>query len=374
MPTQLKQDERFMRMALALGRRGLGQTWPNPAVGAVIVAGGHVIAQGATQRGGRPHAERVALAKIGAAARGSTIYVTLEPCSHHGKTPPCVDALLEAGVTRVVTPLTDPDSRVAGRSHALLRENGIDVTQHILAEEAFRLHRGHILRVTIGRPNVMVKVAQTLDGYAAGLDGERLMITGAKANAHVHMLRMHADVIMVGVETVIKDDPQLNVRLPGLEARSPLPIVLDSSLRIPLTSFLVQSARQRPLWVITTEKACPKKEKALIDQGVDVIRVASQEGRVDLTAALKALALRGVTRILCEGGPSLIESLAAAQLIDEAVIITSPQTLQEAGLAAIGPYFRAALADDLVPLAVTGWGQDQMQHCERPQSFYEKSR
>src|SRR4051812_42144334 len=207
-------DERLMAMALTLGERNLGLTWPNPSVGAVIVdrTGDQplILAQGATQPGGRPHAERIALAAAGETARGATLYVSLEPCSHHGKSPPCVDAVIASGIGRVVSAIEDPDERVAGRGHALLREAGIAVDVGCLSGRARRSHRGHILRVTQGRPAVFLKLARTTEGFAGSLSGPRLMITGEGANARVHLMRAHADAIMVGIGTVLADDPLLD--------------------------------------------------------------------------------------------------------------------------------------------------------------------
>src|SRR5918997_3947425 len=212
-------DARFMRLALSVGARHLGRTWANPSVGAVLVdqERGTVLAQRATGEGGRPHAERVALDAAGPAARGATLYVTLEPCSHHGRTPPCADAIVAAGIARVVGALDDPDPRVAGLGYARLRAAGIAVTVGVGAPEAARAHRGHVLRGTEGRPALTLKLAQTADGFAARRSGPRLLITGERANARVHLLRAHADAVMVGVETVNADDPLLTVRLPGLE-------------------------------------------------------------------------------------------------------------------------------------------------------------
>ncbi len=244
-------DHRAMRLALALGRRHLGCTWPNPSVGAVVVADGRIVGQAATAPGGRPHAEPLALAMAGDAARGATLYVSLEPCSHHGRTPPCTDAAIAAGIARVVTAMEDPDPRVAGRGHALLREAGIAVETGLLREEARRDHRGHVSRVTRGRPSLHLKLARTRDGFAAPSGGERLKITGAVADGVVHLWRAHADAIMVGIGTARADDPSLTVRLPGLSDRSPLRIVLDSTLRLTPSTHLVRGARDIPTLVVT---------------------------------------------------------------------------------------------------------------------------
>ncbi|MCJ2132131.1 bifunctional diaminohydroxyphosphoribosylaminopyrimidine deaminase/5-amino-6-(5-phosphoribosylamino)uracil reductase RibD [Methylobacterium sp. E-045] len=330
-----------MRLALAIGRRNLGRTWPNPSVGAVVVAGEtgreRIIGQGVTAPGGRPHAEPLALAMAGEGARGATLYVTLEPCSHHGATPPCVDAIIASGITRVVTAIQDPDSRVAGRGHARLVEAGIAVTQDVLRDEAARDHRGHITRVTMGRPSLHLKLARTLDGFAAGAPDERLRITGPIADGAVHLWRAHADAILVGIGTARADDPSLTVRLPGLSQRSPLRIVLDSTLRLSPTSHLVRSARDIPTLVVTTRSAPIHAKRMLASFGVETVQVsACSHGRIDLSAALSRLAEHGLTRICCEGGPHLADSLAAADLVDVCTLVTGPRAIGGGGLPAVG--------------------------------------
>lgn len=263
-PEQVLRDERLMRLAIALGERNLGLTWPNPSVGAVVVDdfGDHpvILAQGITQPGGRPHAERMALAAAGERARGATLYVSLEPCSHHGKTSPCADAVVEAGIRRVVSGIEDPDVRVTGQGHQRLRAAGTEVVAGCLAGAAYRAHRGHITRVTKGRPAVTVKLARTTEGFAGSRKGARLMITGEIANARVHLMRARADAIMVGVGTVLVDDPLLNVRLPGLEARSPIRVVVDSHLRTPPGARIIRTAREVPTWIVATTTAPAEAE------------------------------------------------------------------------------------------------------------------
>lgn len=336
-----QRDERFMRLAIALGERNLGLTWPNPSVGSVVVDESGdapvVVAQGATQPGGRPHAERVALAAAGARARGATLYVSLEPCSHHGKTPPCAEAVVEAGIARVASAIEDPDQRVAGLGHERLRAAGIEVITGCLEPLARRAHRGHMTRVIKGRPAVTVKLARTTEGLAGSRQGPRLMITGEIANAKVHLMRAHADAIMVGVGTVIADDPILNVRLPGLESRSPIRIVVDTHLRTPLTSRVVTGAREIPTWIVTTVQAPVEAERALVTQGVEVLRVSADEaGRVSLPEALQLLGTRGLTRVFCEGGPGLADSLAQADLIDELILITGRSARGQGDIPALG--------------------------------------
>lgn len=366
-------DKGFMATALALGARNLGHAAPNPSVGAVIVAstatGPLVVGRGVTHPGGRPHAERVALDRAGEAARGATMYVTLEPCSHHGRTSPCSQAIVEAGIARVVSAIEDADPRVRGQGHAQLRAAGIAVEVGLGEAEAFRQHRGHFLRVTEGRPAVQVKLAQTADGIAAR-PGTRLMITGRAANDRVHLMRAHADAIMVGVGTVLADDPQLTVRLPGMDEQSPLRIVVDSALRTPLTAGLVQTAGAWPTWIIATETAPVGAEKELRAAGVEVMRVAAgPEGRVDLAAMLQLFGSLGLTRILCEGGPALAEALARADLVDEVTLITASHAYDghEAGIAALGPALAAALAGEgaLARFGEALAGEDHLAFWER---------
>jgi diaminohydroxyphosphoribosylaminopyrimidine deaminase / 5-amino-6-(5-phosphoribosylamino)uracil reductase len=325
-------DAFFMNNALAMGRRHKGLTYPNPSVGAVIVSPDKIIlGRGVTHHGGRPHAERVAFAEAGFAAKGATLYVTLEPCSHHGKSPPCVEAIMEAGITRVVSALTDPDPRVAGRGHAALEQAGIAVTVGVLGDQALKDHQGHITRILINRPFLTLKLAQTRDGYA-GIAGQRLLITGEEARTRTHMMRMRHDAILVGIGTVLADNPHLNVRLPGLEDRSPHRVVLDSTLKLPLTSHLVQTASKIPLWVITTFNASPEREKELALRGVKVLRTQSDDhGRVTITDALRLLADEGITRLFCEGGPMLADALA--DTVDDIITITSPHNVAEASSA-----------------------------------------
>src|SRR6478735_7525404 len=241
-PTNPALDHRFMRLALALGRRGLGRTWPNPAVGAVIVKDGVVVGRGWTQPGGRPHAETEALKRAGKAAQGATLYVTLEPCSHQGKTPPCVDAIIRAGITRVVSALEDPNPEVAGKGYAKLSERGVAVDTGLGAEEAAHHHAGHIRRMREGRPQVLLKLAASSDGKA-GLPGRKPAgITGELARARVHQMRAEADAILVGIGTVLSDDPHLTCRLPGMLEWSPVRVILDARLRMPLATSLVGTA------------------------------------------------------------------------------------------------------------------------------------
>lgn len=340
-------DRRMMRAAISFGRRNLGLTAPNPSVGALVVRDGVIVGRGVTSRSGRPHAETIAIDEAGEKARGATLYVSLEPCSHYGRTPPCADAIIKAGITRVVSALDDPDPRVAGRGHRMLLDAGIAVERLVCDEEARLANLGHILRVSGNRPMVTLKLAETADGYASGdRHDPRLYITGQAANNLTQIWRSQADAIMAGIDTVIADDPLLTVRLPGLEKRKPLRVVLDSKLRLPLQSRLVQTAADFPLIVICGVDAPREAAAQLAQAGVECIRVAcGAEGRIDLAAALGALAARGVTRVFSEGGPRIAAQLIAAGLADETIVFTSPKPLGRGGTRSLESSARELLAD-----------------------------
>ena len=324
-----------MRAALALARRGLGTVWPNPAVGCVIVKDGRVVGRGWTQPGGRPHAETEALAMAGKSASGATVYVTLEPCAHHGKTAPCADALISAGVSRVVVAVQDPDPRVAGKGIDRLRLAGIPVTEGVLHKDASEINAGFFLRVSNGRPLVTLKLASTLDGRIATHSGESRWITGNEARAAAHMLRAETDAIMVGSGTALHDDPDLTCRLPGLVERSPVRVVVDGRLRLPLTSRLVATANDVPTWLLTLEGGEAFRREAYEEAGVDVVEVAAgPDGAIDLALALEALAESGVTRVLVEGGAHLAAALLRAGLVDRLVWFRAPRLIGGDGLPA----------------------------------------
>lgn len=332
-----------MALALALGRRGLGRTWPNPAVGAVIVKDGAIVGRGWTQPGGRPHAEVEALRRAGDAARGATLYVTLEPCSHFGKSPPCADAIVAAGLARVVSALEDPNPDVAGRGHARLRAAGIVVDVGIGEAEARRDHAGHIRRMRDGRPHVALKLAISADGKVAGAGRRPLPITGEAVRERVHLMRAQSDAILIGIGTALADDPMLTCRLPGMAALSPVRVVLDSALRLPRGSRLVQSARQVPVWVIAGLDAPRQAEESLRAQGVEVWRAEATNGRLDVAAVLKLLAARGITRLLVEGGPTVAAAFLAVDLVDEATLFVSPKSVGSDGIDAFNPSAEIAL-------------------------------
>lgn len=331
-------DIRHMRHALALAARGLGRTAPNPAVGCVIVtADGCIAGRGWTAPGGRPHAETQALAQAGRAARGASVYVTLEPCAHYGKTPPCAQALIEARVARVVVAVTDPDPRVNGKGLALLRAAGIAVTEGICAAAATELNAGFFLTRRENRPLVTLKLAASLDGKIAAADGSSRWITGGEARRYGHLMRARHDAIMIGVGTALADDPELTCRLPGLENRSPVRVVLDSMLRLPGWSKLAQTARQIPVLVYTSANPDSEEAAALIRQNVLVVPVARDgRGRPDLSAVLADLAGRGITRVLAEGGAGLAASLLDRGFADRVLRFSAPLALGAGGTDGFG--------------------------------------
>src|ERR1700743_1316906 len=309
-------DQRFMQLALTLGRRGQGRSWPNPAVGAVVVKEGVIVGRGWTQAGGRPPAEPVALAQAGEAARGATLYVTLEPCSHVGKSPPCADAVIAAGISRVVSAIEGPNPEVAGQGHAKLGNAGIAVDVGLMAEEAARAHAGHFRRIRDHRPHVIAKLAVSTDDKIAGPGHKTVAITGDPATARTHRLGARCDAVLVGIGTVLADDPLLTCRLPGMETRSPVRVVLDRALRIPGAGRLMHSARQTPLWVMTSETSEAAAAARLGAAGAQVMRLHATQGGLDLSAVLHALSDKGITRLMVEGGARMASSFVAGSLVD----------------------------------------------------------
>jgi diaminohydroxyphosphoribosylaminopyrimidine deaminase/5-amino-6-(5-phosphoribosylamino)uracil reductase len=327
-----------MRAAIALARRGLGNCWPNPAVGCVLVRDGRVVGRGWTQPGGRPHAETEALARAGAAARGATAYVTLEPCAHHGRTPPCAAALIAAGVARVVIACDDPDPRVDGRGVAMLRAAGIPVDEGCEATAATEGLAGFLSRVRRGRPVFAWKTATTLDGRIATAGGDSQWITGPAARRRGHLLRASHDAIMVGAGTALADDPLLTCRQPGLGRHQPLRLVVDGQCRLPPDSRLARSAGAHPVWLLTTEPAATKENaRALREAGVEVCVIGQGgDGHVDLTTAAQYLGRRGLTSVLVEGGGGLAAALLRAELVDRVYWFRNPSLVGGDGIAAIG--------------------------------------
>ncbi len=328
-------DARYMTLALALGRRGMGRVWPNPAVGCVIVRDGVIVGRGWTADGGRPHAEPQALAQAGAAARGATAYVTLEPCAHHGQTPPCAEALIAAGVARVVVATGDPDPRVAGRGCAMLRAAGIVVTEGILAAQAQADHAGFLLRVTQGRPFVTLKLALTLDGRIATRTGESRWITGPQARRMVHMMRARHDAVMVGAGTARADDPSLTVRDLGI-SRQPVRVVLAAGLDLPQDGALARTAAEVPLWLCHDTALTGDRIADWAARGAHLLPCAMADGKIDPASVLDALAGRGITRVFCEGGGALAASLLRAGLVDALEVFSAGLLIGSEGVPGIG--------------------------------------
>ena len=333
-------DVRYMGLALQLGRRGLGQVWPNPAVGCIIVNRGRIVGRGRTMVGGRPHAEVMALHEAGSAAKGATVYVTLEPCAHHGHTPPCAAALVDAGVARVVVATGDPDPRVDGGGLTMLREAGIAVTTGVLEAQALQDHAGFLGRVTRQKPYVTLKIATTIDGRIATKTGESQWITGPAARCVVHAMRAKHDAVMVGAGTLRADDPQLTVRGMGAR-RQPVRVVVSSNLDVPLDARMFATTQEAPVWVCHG----PADATDLTATGAESLPCALNDGRVDLTDALTALAGKGLTRVFCEGGGGLASSLLAAGLVDRLEVFQAGKVIGGDGLSAVAPMGVNALTD-----------------------------
>lgn len=336
-------DDTYMALALSLGRRGQGQTWPNPAVGCVIVKDGRIVGRGWTAPGGRPHAEPQALARAGTAARGATAYVSLEPCAHHGKTPPCADALIAAGIARVVAPLQDDDPRVSGRGFARLRAAGVQVTTGVLADRAAADLAGFFLRLREGRPRVTLKLAASFDGRIATATGDSQWITGPAARRAVHAMRARHDAVMVGAGTARADDPALTVRDLGI-TRQPVRIVVSRRLDLPLGGILAQTAATVPLWLCHGPDADPRLIEAWTGLGARLIPCATAAGQIDATALLQALGQAGLTSVFCEGGGALAASLLAAGLVDDLIGFTAGVMIGAEGQPALGALGLARLA------------------------------
>ncbi len=326
-----------MDQAIRVSRRALGDTAENPPVGCVIVKDGRVIGTGHTCCGGRPHAETQALAMAGEAARGADVYVTLEPCAHHGRTPPCAEALAEAGVARVFVAVEDPDARVAGRGLEILREAGIEVHTGLLAEKAREVLAGYLMRKQEGRPRVTLKLAVSRDGFIAATPGAPTAITGAPARHWAHLMRAQSDAILVGVDTVIADDPMLTCRLPGLERRSPVRVVLDSRLRIPKGAALLHTPDAAPTWIATT-MAGRERARQIVAECPHVRILAlphDAKGRVDLPALLKRLAEEGISNLLVEGGAQVARSFVEQELVDAVALFEAPEKELGGGVPAL---------------------------------------
>jgi diaminohydroxyphosphoribosylaminopyrimidine deaminase/5-amino-6-(5-phosphoribosylamino)uracil reductase len=357
-----------MNAALELARRGLGRTWPNPAVGCVIVNDGRVVGRGWTQPGGRPHAETEALARASTLADGATLYTTLEPCSHHGKTPPCADAVINAGVARVVAALEDPDPRVKGEGFARQRAAGIAVEIGLGAQAAAEINAGFLTRLAKGRPLVTLKLATTLDGRIATASGESRWITGEAARRRAHLLRAGHDAVMIGAGTALADDPELTCRLPGMADRHPVRIVADAGLRLPLTAKLVATAARSPTWIVTREGGDAARHDGFRAAGVELIELPGHPQGIDLSEALQALGKRGLTRILVEGGGQLAAALLRQDLVDRIAWFHAPSVIGGDGIAAVAAMGRGKLAE--IPrferLTLEPVGEDVLETLSRP--------
>ena len=327
-------DERWMRLALGLARRGLGRVWPNPAVGCVLVKNGRVVGRGWTQPGGRPHAEVGALAQAGKDAQGATAYVTLEPCAHHGQTPPCAVALIDAHVARVVSALPDPDPRVSGRGHAMLADAGVDVVTGVMSALAAETNLGFLTRITKSCPMITLKLAASLDGRIATPSGDSRWITGTQARRIVHMMRATHDAVMIGSGTAIADDPDLRVRDLGLAERSPVRVIIDSTLKTPTSGRLGQTARDTPVWLCHRSDADATSWQ---QTGARLISCRTNEtGGVDLKDALEQLALEGITRVFCEGGGRLAAALVRENLVDRLITFSAGLAIGGDGRPSLG--------------------------------------
>ena len=362
------EDERFMAEAIRLSLTHLGLTSTNPSVGCLIVREGVVIGRGVTALGGRPHAEPQALADAGKAARGATAYVTLEPCSHYGKTPPCAEALIAYGVRRVVISVTDPDQRVSGRGITMLREAGIEVDTGVLEQEGRRSLTGYLMRQTRNRPYVTLKLAVSADGMIGRTGKGQVRITGDLARAEVQMLRAKSDAILVGIGTAIADDPELTCRLPGLEDRSPLRIVIDEDLQLPLGSKLVKTARQYPVIAVAghqspfddnTDSAFIGRRAALDAAGVEVLQSNSGEpGEL-----LEALGTRGISSLLVEGGAKTARRFLDADLVDRILLFRGPADIGEGGIES--PVVKSNIPPSFMHIGESQFGDDRCDEYER---------
>ena len=328
--TNMKEDERFMKRALRLSERARGQTSPNPLVGAVLVRDGRIVGMGYHRRAGTPHAEAVALDRAGEQAEGAALYVTLEPCCHFGRTPPCVDRIIERGVSKVVCALIDPDPRVSGRGIEKLMKAGTEVRLGVLEEAARKTNEVYLKYITTGLPFVTLKMAQSLDGRIATSSGDSKWITGEQARRFVHRLRSQVDAVMVGVDTVIRDDPQLNVR--WVKGKHPIRIVLDSRLRIPMASQVFEG--ERTILAIT-ERSSEEKRRLVEEKGARVWMLPERDGRVDLTKVMRKAGQEGITSILIEGGRQVATSALTAGLVDKLLIFIAPKLIG-AGTDAVG--------------------------------------
>lgn len=357
-----ERDRVFMKEAVRLALRGKGHTSPNPMVGAVVVKNDVIVGRGFHEYVGGPHAEVNALGQAGPEARGAELYVTLEPCNHHGRTPPCTQAVLRSGIARVVMGMLDPNPKVTGGGKDFLEKCGIQVETGILETECRRLNQAFIKHSTTGIPFVSLKVAATLDGRIATRTGDSRWISNEKSRLFVHHMRHASDAVLVGIGTAVRDDPELSVRLPGKKiSREVVRIVLDSKLRLPPDSRLARTARDIPLWVVCTEAAPGEAERALVDKGATVLRVPERQGRIDLVSFLEECGRRDISSILVEGGGRVAGSFLEAGLVDDFYFFYAPKILSDPeGTPMISGLARLNMAEALpvYDLRVKRFGQD----------------
>lgn len=357
-PDMASQDRAHMRRALASARQGLGRSSPNPAVGAVVVAGGRIVGRGFHQKAGTPHAEVHALRQAGELARGATIYVTLEPCNHQGRTPPCTRAILEAGIRRVVYGASDPNPQAQGGGR-FLATRGLQVTGGVLAQQCQEEHRFFLTSVRLGRPHVILKTAATLDGRTATASGDSRWVTGPAARQEAHRWRNWCDAICVGAGTACTDDPQLTCRLE--RGRNPLRVVVDTSLKLPPTARVINPASTAGCLVACGPQALARRRARLEKEGAEVLLLPAAPGGVDLAALLAELHHRGVISLLLEGGASLAWGFLAAGLVDEVMYFLAPKLIGGAsapGMIGGAGFAQMAQALPLGPLSVKKFGED----------------
>ncbi|MGV8939345.1 MAG: bifunctional diaminohydroxyphosphoribosylaminopyrimidine deaminase/5-amino-6-(5-phosphoribosylamino)uracil reductase RibD [Allorhizobium sp.] len=359
-------DRRFMAEAIALSLTHLGRTSTNPSVGCLIVKDGVVVGRGVTAEGGRPHAETEALADAGENARGATVYVTLEPCSHHGRTPPCANALVAAGIARIVVCVIDPDPRVSGRGLAILRDAGITVETGLLEEEGERALAFYLTRQTKKRPYVILKLAVSADGMIGRAGDGQVSITGPLAREAVQRLRCETDAILIGIGTALADDPQLTVRLAGLEHRSPVRIVLDRHLRLPLTSKLVKTIATAPLIVAGGEgDSRLGDEQSAVAEAREKLRAAGAEVLQDgnLETLLFALVTRGLSSLVVEGGAAVARAFLQAGLVDRILLFQGTSVIGAGGIPS--PLAAATTPDGFHPVRTAMYGADRLDEYDR---------
>ncbi|MDI6871852.1 MAG: bifunctional diaminohydroxyphosphoribosylaminopyrimidine deaminase/5-amino-6-(5-phosphoribosylamino)uracil reductase RibD [Bacillota bacterium] len=368
-------DERYMRLALRLAARGLGKTSPNPAVGAVVVSpGGRIVGQGYHRRAGLPHAEVEALTAAGSEARGATLYVNLEPCAHHGRTPPCAEAIIKAGVAKVHFAIHDPNPLVSGRGERLLREAGIEVKVGLLAAEAARLNEAFLKHVVTGMPFVILKFAMTLDGKIATVTGDSKWVTGEEARRYVHRLRSRVDAVMVGIGTVLSDDPLLTPRLTDYAPTRLLRVIVDSRARTPLTARVLSAGLEPPLIAVTAETPADRTERLRQTGARVAVLPQDAQGRVDLAALFSHLGRQGITSVLLEGGGEIAASALQARLVDKVLCFVAPKIAGGDGPSPVRGRGVSLMSEAvrLTPFRIRRFGEDLLLECYVPGSAGEE--